>query len=182
MLRPAMFALTLLAGAAVGAQADTPNSDQIIQMLKPPTRGVRVLPAGPPEHGSAATKASTSPMKPVRAPSVDLTVRFESGSATLTPEATRALDELGRALTSDTLSGYRFRIEGHTDTVGMPAANKALSDRRAAAVASYLEERFGVTANRLEPVGMGQSAPLVATPPQTDEPRNRRVHVVNLGA
>jgi outer membrane protein OmpA-like peptidoglycan-associated protein len=48
-------------------------------------------------------------------------------------------------------------------------------------VARYLEGRFAVGATRLETVGLGDRALLVATPPQTPEERNRRVHVVNLG-
>ena len=92
------------------------------------------------------------------------------------------LDQLGQALTSAALSSYRFRIAGHTDTVGSPETNKTLSDQRAAAVAAYLESKFNVTPNRLETVGVGESDLLVATPPQTPEPRNRRVQVINLGA
>jgi outer membrane protein OmpA-like peptidoglycan-associated protein len=84
-------------------------------------------------------------------------------------------------MTSADLAAYRFRIEGHTDTVGTPAMNKALSDRRAAAVASYLESKFSVAAARLETVGLGETDLLVPTPPQTAEPRNRRVRVISIG-
>ena len=119
---------------------------------------------------------------PAAAPSVNLTVQFANGSAELTPAAIKTLDELGRALSSPALSGYRFRIEGHTDTVGSPAYNMSLSQQRAASVASYLEQKFGVGAARLEAVGRGQEGLLVPTPDQTPEPRNRRVQVINLGA
>jgi outer membrane protein OmpA-like peptidoglycan-associated protein len=122
------------------------------------------------------------PAAPPAAPSVNLTVQFANGSAELTPAAVRTLSELGRALSSRTLSAFRFRIEGHTDTVGTPEANKALSDRRAKAVADFLATRFAIDTARLEPVGMGEDGLLVETPPNTPEPRNRRVQVVNLGA
>ena len=69
---------------------------------------------------------------------------FENGSAELTPAAIAALDELGKALSSSTLSGFKFRIEGHTDTVGSKPYNVSLSERRAAAVSAYLEQKFGV--------------------------------------
>jgi outer membrane protein OmpA-like peptidoglycan-associated protein len=115
-------------------------------------------------------------------PAVSLTVEFKTGSAELTPHATHVLDELGRALTSSELATYRFRVEGHTDTVGTPETNKTLSEKRAEAVAAYLETKFGVPAARLEAVGVGDAQPLVPTPPQTPEARNRRVQVVNLGA
>jgi len=51
-----------------------------------------------------------------------------------------------------------------------------------AAVASYLETKFGIAANRLQAVGVGEADLLVPTPDQTPELRNRRVHIVNRGA
>ena len=92
------------------------------------------------------------------------------------------LDQLGRALTSQDLAQYRFRIEGHTDTVGTAEANKALSQRRADAVAAYLQQHFGVAADRLQSVGMGEEGLAVPTPPQTANAQNRRVRVVNQDA
>ena len=52
---------------------------------------------------------------------MNLSVQFRTGSAELTPAARRTLDELGKALSDAQLAPYRFRIEGHTDTV-MPRA------------------------------------------------------------
>jgi outer membrane protein OmpA-like peptidoglycan-associated protein len=192
----ALASLLVLATQA-GAQT-TPSSDQIINALKPSpqalhgaaTRGIRPIAPSP---GSDVTQASTaSPVaKPhgaathatvETAPSVNLYVPFENGSAELTPAAIAALDELGKALTSATLSDYKFKIEGHTDTVGSKGYNMSLSERRAAAVSAYLEQKYGVKQDRLETVGLGSSHLLVPTPDQTPEPRNRRVTVVNLGA
>ena len=116
------------------------------------------------------------------APSASITVTFASGSWLITPEAERALAPLGRALSSQELAGYRFRIEGHTDTVGTAAANQALSERRAAAVRDYLIAKFGVSPDRLVAVGMGQTQLLVPTPDGTPNARNRRVQVVNIGS
>jgi outer membrane protein OmpA-like peptidoglycan-associated protein len=113
---------------------------------------------------------------------VNLTVNFATNSAELTPDALRTLDELGRALASRDLAGYRFRIEGHTDTVGTHDYNQGLSERRAEAVVHYVAKKFGVEPGRLQAVGMGETGLLVQTPPQTPEPRNRRVQVINLGA
>ena len=196
MLLPAL-AVGLLAMPVAAQQAgqyqtgQRPTAEQIIAALKPTgviqagTRGIR--PLGP-TAAPAEVSSVAPPVRPVatqasvKVPSIDLTVLFEFGSAELTVDASRTLDELGRALTSAVLSGYRFRIEGHTDTVGTPEFNKSLSDQRAAVVARYLEARFGLSSARLETVGLGDSALLVPTPPQTPEQRNRRVHVVNLGA
>ena len=182
----------LVASPGVRAQSN-PTADQLIQKLKPTgtigggTRGIRpVTPTAPVQESATTSAAAKAPAAPVAAPakplSADLTVQFATGSADLTPQATHVLDELGKALTSADLSAYRFRIAGHTDTVGTPEMNKALSDQRAAAVATYLESKFSVPAARLETVGMGEADLAVATPPQTPEPRNRRVQVINLGS
>jgi len=193
-LAAAMVLGILAVGGSPGAWAQSnPTADQLIQKLKPTgtigggTRGIRpVTPTAPaPDSGTtpaAAKPAVAPPVAPPEPRSADLTVQFATGSADLTPQATHVLDELGKALTSRDLSAFRFRIAGHTDTVGTPESNKALSDQRAAAVAAYLESKFGVPAARLETVGMGEADLAVATPPQTPEPRNRRVQVINLGS
>lgn len=176
---------------APAALAQNPSSQQIIDALRPsgdplggPTRGIRpVSPAAPAPAAPAAIAApQPQPQPPAAAPSVNLTVTFGSGSATLTPQAMRTLDELGKALASPDLAAFRFRVEGHTDTVGDDAMNQALSERRAAAVVQYLVSRFGIPTERLQAVGLGESQPLVQTGDQVNEPRNRRVQVVNLGA
>jgi outer membrane protein OmpA-like peptidoglycan-associated protein len=90
------------------------------------------------------------------------------------------LDELATALKTPALASDRFRIEGHTDTVGSDVLNQALSQRRAVAVADYLAERWQIDRARLRPEGLGKAGQLVPTPDQTPEQRNRRVLVVNI--
>jgi outer membrane protein OmpA-like peptidoglycan-associated protein len=178
-----------------------PSADQIINSLKPSgnlvlggTRGIRLAPgdaAAPapvqqqPRLASSrpvAVPAAASVPAPTSGPAVNLTVNFATGSAELTPEAIRTLDELGRALASKDLAAYRFRIEGHTDTVGSHDYNRSLSERRAQTVVGYVAGKYGVDPSRLQAVGMGEEGLLVPTPAQTAEPRNRRVQVINLGA
>jgi OmpA-OmpF porin, OOP family len=200
-----VVALLVLSGLPAFAQG-SPSADQIINSLKPSgnlvmggTRGIRlVAPTGDASASQAAPSpaqqprvASSKPMAvsvataaPTAAagPAVNLTVNFANGSAELTPDAIRTLDELGRALASKNLASYRFRIEGHTDTVGSRDYNRSLSERRAEAVVAYVAKKFGVDPSRLQAVGMGDEGLLIPTPPQTAEPRNRRVQVINLGA
>jgi OOP family OmpA-OmpF porin len=120
--------------------------------------------------------------KPADGPSINIQVLFDTDSAELTPAARASLDELGHALSSPDLAKYRFRIEGHTDTVGTPDHNRSLSARRADAVVSYLASTFKLDRAHLQAVGRGSDNPLVQTGPQTPEPRNRRVQIVNIGA
>ncbi|MSP00679.1 MAG: OmpA family protein [Acetobacteraceae bacterium] len=204
----AMLTLAGMGGVAMAQQ----SADQIIAALKPsgnlvagPTRGIKLGGAAAPQAQapvqaarpvSAAPAAQAprpqaarpaAPVAPPAAdtsagPSVNLTVNFPSGSADLTPTARASLDALGKALASSELASFRFRIEGHTDNVGSREENRALSQRRAEAVVSYLTTQYSVQPSRLEAVGMGQERPVVDTAPQTPEARNRRVQVINLGA
>jgi outer membrane protein OmpA-like peptidoglycan-associated protein len=165
-------------GHAQTSPTGNPKSEEIVKALTPtgvmgPSRGIRV--ANPGSEPAAPSGPAGA------APSVNLSVQFQSGSADLTAAAMQTLNQLGQALSQPALASYRFRIEGHTDTVGTAAANKELSDRRAAAVLDYLATNFKVDRSRLEAVGMGEEGLLVPTPDQTSEPRNRRVAVVNLG-
>jgi len=184
---PLVAAPLVLAPLPAAAQGN-PSSDQIIQSLKPTgnltgggTRGIRVANPNAAQETPQAGAVGATPAGAASAPSVSLSVQFASGSSDLTPAAHQILDQLGKALTSSELSQYRFRIEGHTDTVGAVAYNRALSQQRAEAVAAYLEGKFGVSVNRLQTVGMGEQGLLVPTPPNTPNEKNRRVNVVNLG-
>ena len=198
IIAPLMF-------GSLPAFAQNPSADQIINSLRPSgnlvsggTRGIRLAAptnevaaprpsatAAPVQPHIASAKpvpVATSSPQPPAGPSVNLTVNFANGSTELMPDAIRTLDELGRALASKELEGFRFRIEGHTDTVGSRTYNQSLSERRAVAVVNYIAQKYGVSPARLQAVGMGEDGLLVPTPPQTAEPRNRRVQVINLGA
>jgi outer membrane protein OmpA-like peptidoglycan-associated protein len=158
------------------AQPSQPAPQQAAVVPAQPNRAHPVTqPAQPAAQPTATATAADHP-------SVNLTVEFRTGSADLTPQAVRTLTELGRALASPALASYKFRIEGHTDTVGTPESNKELSQRRAASVVDFIATHFNVDRARLEAVGMGEDGLLVQTPDQTPEARNRRVQVVNLGA
>jgi len=200
LIAPIIVVPLVLGSLPVLAQGN-PSADQIINSLRPSgnlvlggTRGIRLAPAGgaasatpsPTQQPRIAssrpvTEAASSAAAHSSGPAVNLTVNFAAGSADLTPDAIHTLDALGQALSSKDLAGYRFRIEGHTDTVGSQEYNHALSERRAEAVVNYVAKKFGVDPSKLQAVGMGEDGLLVQTPPQTPEPRNRRVQVINLG-
>lgn len=186
----AMATLTLAAPLPAGAQTD-PAARSLIERLRPQpggsTRGIRLPPEGAgvaaseQQRPAQANRVATGTTAPAGTPAASITVNFGFNSASLTPAAERALAPLGQALASSELASYRFRIEGHTDNTGDAALNRTLSERRALAVRGFLQSRYGIRAERLEAVGFGDTQLLVATPPQTNEPRNRRVQVLNLG-
>ena len=165
--------------------ADTPNAAQIIDQLTPTdsaamtTRGIR-LGGQAPAGQSPAAPVSTGAMKP-RAAEANLSVPFASGSAAISPAATRVLDQLGEALASPKLAAFKFRVEGHTDTTGQADTNKTLSEQRATAVTDYLATKFNIDRARMTPVGMGEEGLLVDTGPGVANASNRRVLVVNMG-
>lgn len=191
LVRPGLagmgLGLLLLLPQPAWAQAAVPEVERLIEGLDPAspvTRGIRV-PAAPtatdaPAPGIPAPELTTTTAPPGAA-AISLTVTFASGSAELGPEAMGVLDNLGKALGSTRLAGYRFRVEGHTDSVGTAAMNQALSERRATAVRDFLLRRHGVDPARIEASGLGETQLLVPTGDEAAEPRNRRVQVVNLG-
>ncbi len=177
-----LSALLLGPVASRTAWAGDPSVDQIIASLKPAdqnaaSRGLRAMAPSEPETPARARHR----VHAAGTGALDLSVDFRTGSAELTPAAQSTIDRLGAALADPKLASYRFRIEGHTDTVGEDDENLKLSQARAETVAGYLEKTYGVAADRLVSLGMGKQGLLVPTPDQTNEARNRRVHVVNVG-
>ena len=77
----------------------------------------------------------------------------------------------------------RVEIQGHTDDVGEEAANLALSERRAAAVRSYLVAQ-GIHPSRLVARGYGMSRPKQTNQTEAGRAANRRVelHIQELSA
>ncbi len=102
---------------------------------------------------------------------------FEVGKATLKPESDAVLDFVKGYLEAKPAVTL-LRVEGHTDSMGDPAANQALSEARAASVVAALVNR-GVDCGRLLAVGFGGAKP--TSPNDTPEGRalNRRMVFVN---
>lgn len=103
-------------------------------------------------------------------------ILFDTGSDRIRPESTPTLKEIGTMLTEH--ADLRLVIEGHTDNVGDPTANEALSAKRAAAVRQYLVDRHGVDGSRLTAKGLGASKPAVPNTTAEGRQQNRRVELV----
>lgn len=177
------LAAPLFLAAPAAAQDKTnfmgrdPGVDELIEALKPgplgTTRGIRL-------NTAADTPESTGGGEEAGLKTAVLDVKFAFDSAALTPAATELLRRLGQALSSEDLRAYRFRMEGHTDSLGTEAYNLALSQRRAAAVQDFLEKRYGLPRESLEIRGMGEAKPLDPSDPESGV--NRRVEIINLGS
>lgn len=111
-------------------------------------------------------------------------VTFESGKseirATEIPKLDasyqKIVDAIGTARRADPKLTVRLYVAGHTDRVGTPADNRKLSLDRARAIANWFRER-GLPLP-VAYAGFGEEAPLVDTPDEKDEPRNRRVDYI----
>lgn len=108
-------------------------------------------------------------------------VLFDFDKADLKPAAVTELGKVAQVIAGH--AGAPIRIAGHTDSKGNDAYNLRLSERRAAAVATWLTANAGVAANQVETEGRGEVEPVApnATPDGRDDPegrqKNRRVEI-----
>ncbi len=129
---------------------------------------------------SAPGRYRTIPSKARPAPSAigrraDLQMSFVTGSAELTPAGKREAMKFVTALQSPALSSRKFRIEGHTDSVGSRESNIELSQRRAQSVVDFLASQ-GADPAKFEVQGYGPDKPLDGR--NAANGANRRVEVV----
>jgi outer membrane protein OmpA-like peptidoglycan-associated protein len=103
------------------------------------------------------------------------TINFDTGDATIAADSRAIIDEV--AAVARRCKAYRFEISGHTDTVGDEAMNKALSERRAAAVVRRLAQD-GIPADRMRAVGYGADRLKVPTGDEVAMEANRRIEIL----
>jgi len=101
-------------------------------------------------------------------------VTFATDSSNLSPAFYNVLDSVGKVL--DEFDKTVVEVAGHTDSTGTDAYNQGLSERRAQAVAHYLQGR-GVIPERLLVVGMGESRPVADNSTAQGRQLNRRVEI-----
>ena len=98
-------------------------------------------------------------------------------AATELPKLQASLGKIADALAKHSdLGPIKLYIAGHTDTVGKAQYNLALSRRRAEAIAGWFRKNGLHLPIAFE--GFGEQALRIATPDNTDEPRNRRVDYI----
>lgn len=104
-----------------------------------------------------------------------LTVFFGFDDDRLVPAARRALDRLAPHLRENLARGGTVLIDGHTDAAGRAAYNRALSERRARAVARYLQDAWQISPRQLVLRAWGEDLP--RRPAATRAAENRRVEI-----
>lgn len=113
---------------------------------------------------------AAQPPKPL-----SFTLYFNTASTEVTPESQPILEALFSEVAKR--QAVEVQVTGHTDRVGTDANNDRLSLERAEAVRDILVQR-GLKTNFIRAVGRGEREPLISTPDEQPEPRNRRVEVI----
>src|SRR5690606_28190984 len=100
------------------------------------------------------------------------TVNFGFDSAELTSTAKTNLDKIAKVLINNPQT--LITIYGYTDSVGKDEYNMKLSRSRANAVKSYLGSK-GISAKRINAMGMGEADPIASNDTKEGQAKNRRV-------
>lgn len=104
-------------------------------------------------------------------------VNFDTGKATIRAESFPRLDGVVEYLLHKKQT--RIEIAGHTDNVGNPKANKALSLARAQACRTYLMKK-GIEGERVVAVGVGDEHPMAPNDTEEGRQQNRRIEATEL--
>ncbi len=113
---------------------------------------------------------AAQPPKPL-----SFTLYFDIASTEVSPDSQPILEALFAEVAKR--EAVEVQVTGHTDRVGTDATNDRLSLERAQGVRDILIQR-GLKTSFIRAVGRGEREPLIATPDEQAEPRNRRVEVI----
>ena len=119
-----------------------------------------------------------APVKPKAAerfcdkPSV-IIVEFDTDKSDIKTKYDEDLNKLGNFLKE--WPKAKGEISGHTDSVGSDKYNLKLSQRRAASVKKYLEEKFSIAPDRLTTEGYGETKPIASNKTKEGRQLNRRI-------
>lgn len=106
---------------------------------------------------------------------VALYINFDTGKWDLKADGVATVREIVTMLKSS--PALKLSIEGHTDNVGTPAANKTLSENRAKSVMQAIIDG-GISSQRLSASGFGQANPIADNRTEEGRAKNRRVELV----
>ena len=101
-------------------------------------------------------------------------LHFATNKTRILSRSEQALNDLYMYLARN--PQVRIKIIGHTDNVGKDEANQKLSDGRANAVMNELIER-GISADRLQAEGRGETQPIDTNDTEEGRQNNRRVEI-----
>lgn len=120
------------------------------------------------------------PLQPIETNAVVIlkNIFFDVNKFDLKPESQVELDKVVQLLTEN--PGLKIEIGGHTDNVGKPADNLALSNNRAKAVVKYLAGK-NIAVQRLIAKGYGETKPVADNKTEEGRALNRRTEMKIVG-
>jgi outer membrane protein OmpA-like peptidoglycan-associated protein len=101
-------------------------------------------------------------------------ITFQVDRAEIRPQFFEVLSSV--ALVLQEYEKTLVEVSGHTDSTGSEAHNQALSERRAQAVATYVQAQ-GIPPVRFLVVGFGESRPIADNATEQGRAQNRRVEI-----
>ena len=116
-------------------------------------------------------------------PISDVSVTFGFDKSVLTADDKKQLDNMASQLS--TARGYILQLTGGTDSVGDAQYNYKLSQRRADAVANYLQVKYNIPPHKFYMVGIGKDQQVDSDKTAAGRAKNRRVEIKllsNMGA
>ena len=99
-------------------------------------------------------------------------VQFQTGSAILKSESNAVLNQIADIM--NRYPDFNMNISGHTDNTGSSSANQSLSERRAKTCYDYLVKK-GISPDRMNHTGFGESRPISNNENEKGRTLNRRV-------
>src|SRR4029077_6447661 len=100
---------------------------------------------------------------------------FDFNKYNIRPDDAAVLDEAAATLKSN--PNMRVEVNGYCDSIGSVKYNLSLPEKRAYAVAEYLE-KAGIPADRLTPHGYGKTNFVASNRTREGRAQNRRVELV----
>lgn len=103
------------------------------------------------------------------------TVLFAVGDSKLTEEDKMQLDDFAKQ--AEGLDRYVIEVQGFTDKTGSASVNDVLSQKRAEAVARYLNNEHKIPVRSIDTLGSGYAQPVGDDKTRDGRKQNRRVEV-----
>lgn len=129
-------------------------------VVPPPVRPIPVAPPAPPPQRRT----------------IDLEVLFDTDKSIVKEQYMGRIAEVAAFMRQ--YPNAVAAIEGHTDSRASDSYNQALSQRRVNAVRKILIDRYGISPDRLNAVGYGESRPIADNSTPEGRQKNRRVLAV----
>ena len=180
----AIAGLLALLGQTAAAQSEL-TADQIKDAFnKQKTRGLVIVPSTQSDTAAATDTSTQTSVVPAheysavdQSDQINVNIRFDFDSAALRDDEKPKLAAMCEAMKSVDVAV--FQIIGHTDSSGSANYNQNLSLLRAKEVKRHLVSNCGIAEDRLQAMGMGETAPFDSADPRSDA--NRRVEFQALG-